>query len=189
MPTAVTSLTSKLDEFLINAGKSWKLMKEVKEKVEPFSKANDAFEIANRAMSGELTAYSPGVEKVRVYVANQKDKLAELARQDENYWMERSGANVLDPVAMMKAKNAVDEWTKNFSQLKYVMQQFLPVVQSAQSLVSNTGVVAVHSALEESSLPALDGIALSQVIGDLNNSVRSIDLILQRLRNCRLAMR
>jgi len=137
-------------------------------------------------MSGELSAYDSNIEKVRAYVANQKDKLAELARQDENYWMDRSGANVFDKMAMFKAKNNIDQWITNFSTLKTLIQQFLPAVRNAQLVLSNNAVVATRSAIEESSLPALDGIALSQVVGDLNNSVRSLDLIVQRLRTCRV---
>lgn len=186
---ATASLLSKTDEFLMSAAKIWKTVKEVKEKAEPFSKANEAFEIANHAAAGELTAYDSNIEKVRVYVANQKDKLADLARKDENYWMDISGADVLKPLAMVKARANVDEWTKNFSNLRILNQQLLPMVQQAQAIFSNNAVSAVRSAMDESSLPVLDGIALSQVVGDMNNSLRSLDIILRCLKNCRLAMR
>jgi hypothetical protein len=183
------SLLSKTDEFLIGAAKIWKGMKEAKDASEPFSKAKDAFEIANRAATGDLSAYDPNIEKVRVYVSNQKDKLADLARKDENYWMDISGANVLNPLAMVKARTNVDEWTKNFSNLRILIQQLLPMVQQARAIFSNTAVSSVRSAIDESSLPPLDGIALGQVVGDMNNSLMSLDTILRCLRNCRLAMR
>jgi hypothetical protein len=186
MPSGGAVLAGKADEFILAAARGWKLFKEVKEKAEPFSKLNDSLEMATRDMSGELSAYDSNIEKVRAYVANQKDKLAELARQDENYWMDRSGANVFDKMAMFKAKNNIDQWITNFSTLKTLIQQFLPAVRNAQLVLSNNAVVATRSAIEESSLPALDGIALSQVVGDLNNSVRSLDLIVQRLRTCRV---
>jgi len=185
MASPMTGLFTKFDEFLLAAGKSWKLIKEVKEKVEPMSKTSEAFELAEHASTGELSAYTGGIEKLRVYVAKQKDRLADLARNDENYWADRSGADALKPAAMLKARSAVDQWITNFTQLKILIQQVLPAVQSAQALLSNTKVVAARSALEESSLPALDGIALGQIVGDLNNSIRSLDLIIQRLRNCR----
>jgi hypothetical protein len=185
MPTPAGLLFSKSDEFLIGAAKAWKIIKETKEQIEPLSKAKEGLELAHRASQGELGAYSDGVEKIRVYVANQKDQLADLARKDEDYWMERSGANVLDRAAMADARTSVDEWVTNFSQLRTLIQQFLPAVQAARSVFNNPAVVAARSAFEESSLPALDGLALSQVVSDLNNSLRSLDVIIQRLQNCR----
>jgi hypothetical protein len=186
--TPAASLLAKSDEFLLSAGKAWKLIKETKEKAEPFSKASDAFEMAGRASRGELGAYTEGVEKLRVFVANQNDKLTELAREDENYWMGRSEANVFDKTAMSKARIYLDQWYTSFSQLRMLIPQFLPAIQAAQSVFSSSAYVAARSALEESSLPALDGVALEQVVGNLNNSMRSLDLILKRLRNCRTAL-
>lgn len=188
MPTPAT-LAGKSDEFLRTAASIWKVIKDVKKLSEPFAKTNDALDLANRAMTGDLPAYSPGIEKIRVFVADQKDKLADLARKDENYWAERSGANAFDQAAMVHARSYVDRWTANFSQLRSVLLQFLPLVQNARTVIANPGVIGLRSALQESSLPGLDGIAMNQIVGDLNNSVRSLDIILQRLRNCRLGLR
>ena len=74
------------------------------------------------------------------------------------------------------------QWTKTFSDLRTLIQQFLPMIRTAQLAFNNRAVVAARSAIEESSLPALDGIALTQIVGDLNNSVMSLNSILQRLR-------
>lgn len=206
MPKAAASFATKRYEFLLNAAQTWMSVRELKKRVRTLSEANDDFDFASCGMAGfgELSPYSSAVETVRVYVANQKDKLSDLARQDEDYWMNCSGANVLDPASMMKAKIAVCSWSENFSQLKYLIQQFLPAVQAAQSLVGKTEcdsaitlhrarigeiVVARRSYFDDSSLPLLDKFALNQVIEDLNISVRSIDVVLQRLRNCWLAMR
>jgi hypothetical protein len=189
MPALTASFVTKTDDFLLGAGKAWKLIKEIQDKVKPLTKASDSLDFASRAMSGTLPAYSTAVDKLQTYVGSQKDKLADLARKDENYWMERSGANIFDALAMSDARNCVDQWTDNFTQLKTLIRQFLPAFETAKKVLQNPGVVGVRSALEESSLPALDGIAMDQIIGDLNNSVVSLDKILPRLQNCRLALR
>jgi hypothetical protein len=189
MPSAAPAFAGKSDAFIVSAANAWKILKDVKEKLEPLFTARDSLELANRAAAGELSAYNAGIEKIRVYARNQKDALAELARQDENYWMERSGADLLKSTAMISARACTDQWITNFANLKTLIERFLPDIQTAQSLLSDTRVNALRSAINETSLTALDGIALSQVVGDLRNSAHSIEQILRRIRNCRVAMR
>lgn len=134
MSSSAASMTTGSDDFIRKASDAWKSIKGVKKISEPLSKIGGAFGLADQAMSGTLPAYNPDLEKVREFIAHQKDTLAELARRDENDWMDRS-------------------------------------------------------ALAESSLPALDGIAMGPIVGDLNNSEWSLDLIVRRLRDCRSALR
>jgi hypothetical protein len=176
-------------DFIVKAARIWKLFKSGKEKYDTFSSIGDDFDRARKAAAGELEAYTPAVEKVRVYAANQSDKLSELARKDENYWIERSGANLFDPIATAHARTLLDEWIIDFNQVQTVIQGFLPMAQTARELFSNTAVSAVRSAIDESSLPPLDGIALQQVVGDLNSSNRNLDIILRRLHSGRMALR
>ena len=175
--------------FILKAAKVWKLLKSGKEKYETFSSIGEDFDRARKAAAGELEAYTPAVEKVCIYAANQNDKISELARKDENYWMERSGANLFDPIATAHARAAFDEWIADFNQVQTVIQGFLPMAQTARELFRNTAVSAIRSAIDESSLPPLDGIALQQVVGDLNSSNRNLDVILRRLHSCRMALR
>ena len=176
-------------EFIIKASKLWKLFKSGKEKYEAFSNVNEDFDRARKAQAGELEAYTPAVEKVRVYIANQNDKLSELARKDEDYWMDISGMNIGDPIATSHARAAFDEWITKFNQIQAVVQGFLPIAQTARELFGNTAVSALRSGIDESSLPPLDGIALQQVVGNLNNSNLKLDIILRHLHSCRMALR
>lgn len=160
------SLMSKSDEFIRNASGIWQAIKALKKATEPLSKVNDSLELANRAMSGDLPAYNAGLDKVRVFIANQKDALADLARKDENYWVDRSGVNSFDRISVFRAKSFIDELTTNFSQLRTLIQQIQPASEATRAVLSNPGTVGIRSALNESSLPALDGIAMGQIVGD-----------------------
>lgn len=189
MSSPAASIITGSGDFIQKAADAWKLIKGVKKISEPCSKVSDAFGLADQAMSGTLPAYNPQVEKVREFIARQKDTLAELARRDENDWMDRSGANLFRQAAILQARSCLDHWIINFMQLKTVIAQFLPMAQGARDALSNRAVVGLRSALAESSLPALDGIAMGQIVGDLNNSEWSLDLIIRRLRNCLSALR
>src|SRR5690348_3777880 len=98
MSAATTgTFSGALDRFLLNAATTWKNFKDFKKSAEPAMTAIDALDKTNQALQGTLPAYSSGVEKLRTYVAALKDKLMNLARKDENYWMERSDLNSLNP--------------------------------------------------------------------------------------------
>jgi hypothetical protein len=193
MADTTKDLTQKADEFLTAAGRTWKAIKDARKAVEPLTKGldriGDAFDLADKAASGQLPAYTGAIENLRVYVSSLRDRLADFAWNTENDWALRSGANVFNPEAMVKARVCLDQWIQNFAQLKILIQDLLPAVQSGQKLLSNSAVVGARSALAESSLPALDGFALEETVGNLNNSVRSIDIILPRLRATRMALR
>jgi hypothetical protein len=175
--------------YIQNAASLWKTLKTVKKASEPFSLASDSLELANRAAAGDLGAYNPAVEKLRAYVATQKATLTELARNDENYWMDRSGANAFDRAAMIQARARVDKWIQDLTALNSLIRAFIPAVRAARLTLNNPAIMGARTAMEETSLVGLDAIALDQVVADLNYSSTRLDLICQRLRTCRSAMK
>jgi hypothetical protein len=171
--------------FLANAARVWQTYKKTENTLKPILQATKDFDLVGRAALGELGADNSTVERVRVFVKNQKARLAEFAQRDENYWAFTSGADIYQQIAMRDAKSALDEWLSNFTGLRAAIQQFLPVVTAAQAVLNKDTVIAARMAIARSSLPGLDSIALTQIVGDLNGSLRSLDLICARIRNCR----
>lgn len=114
MPQAEIDLASKADKFVESASAIWKSFKAVKKAIGPFSQVSTALDLTNKAASGELPAYNAEIEKLRVFAAGQKDRLASLAQKDENYWIDLSGVNLFDRSTILTATAYFDEWIGRF---------------------------------------------------------------------------
>jgi hypothetical protein len=179
-----------LDQLIASTARIYKAVEPFLEAKEKVDFAADAYSQASTAMStGHLSANDETIEQARAKAHGLSSSLSSLARKDENYWIAKSPANLLQKATVTAGVNWLQQKSKEFADMQRMMDGQLPLVQGLKNVYANPGVKGLRNVvLGPTTLHELDDWALQEIETSLKASISHVRQIQSKLENAKNAL-
>jgi hypothetical protein len=184
-PDDANLVASEVKDYVSGAMKAWGKVDGSKDFSDFATLPLDALQAANTAAGGQFPSTLPGVDELAGYVDHERTVLDALAQKTAGDWMNQSGINAFDPSTTSAAQVYLDAWSQRLATLQQLNQQLEPVLSSAQSFFGNDDVAAARIAALENTMPGIDGVALGDIIADLDACSTQIKAIQAQIQTAR----
>ena len=181
-----SDITGPAAEFIRTSADIWSNVPRMKTAADAMILAIDASKMLEVAPAGHLYTANSAIEKAQTFVEKEQQMLGTLAGKKSIDWVRDSGFNAFNASTMPAAQDYLDGWTQRLTSLQSLIQQFIPLVRTAETVSANSALQGGRMFKGESTLVAGDPAALEEIISALSSSGRDIEVILEQARLARL---
>lgn len=172
----------KLEEFFFKTLSLYKSLEPYKEVYDKVSTPIDtAFKNYEKAIKGDIiSSDNDDINKLWALAKVWKNVLDTMTRKDENYWMDRSGVNMLDKASIPIAVNKLKDLQHNLKLISAASDACHQLIW-AMNVSDHIDIKGVAESLL--STKALDIEARRQALKEFKDCISMVDRILPALNN------